>query len=390
MYVRAAHWPPILCTTGAGISMGLSWPLLALLLEREGASGVVIGTNASAQTGAALVAASLAGTIIRRLGIRRTSSACIAVMALCFIALPLVGPGDAWLPLRFALGAAAFTLFTATQTWIHALCREEQRGQVIGMFGFVWSVGFAGGPILISVLGIEGWAPFLAGTACLAASAVPIAFGRVPSEGAGELQRRSSFLQLICAAPGPMLAFFSLGFVDASNDSFLPLYGMHLGLSERQSLWLLTTLLVAITIAHLPAGWISDRMSRPMLLGLSAGLGGAIAATLPSLRGQEWLLAPAVAGLGLMIGSLWTVAVVMIGQKFRGADLVHATACEAALYGCGAVVGPILVGGSQQTLGSGSFPWLIAGACLSVLAFAALPSLGARLRKRARLTSHAR
>ncbi len=169
-----------------------------------------------------------------------------------------------------------------------------------------------------------------------------------------------------------MLAFFSLGFVDAGNDSFLPLYGIGLGLSERQSVWLLTTLLIAITIAHLPAGWISDRMSRPTLLVLSAGLGGATAATLPFLGGEVWLLGFAVAGLGLMIGSLWTVAVVMIGQTFRGADLVHANACEAALYGCGAVVGPILVGWSQQTLGSGSFPWLIAGACLSVLAFAAL------------------
>ncbi|HXV24752.1 MAG TPA: MFS transporter [Alphaproteobacteria bacterium] len=178
MRVRSVHWPPILCTAGAGISMGLSWPLLALLLEREGASGFAIGTNASAQTVAALLAAPLAGAIIRRLGIISTSSACISVMALCFIALPLVGAGSAWLPLRFALGAAAFTLFTTTQTWIHALCREEERGQVIGMFGFVWSVGFAGGPIIISVFGIEGLAPFLAGIACLAASAIPLAFGR--------------------------------------------------------------------------------------------------------------------------------------------------------------------------------------------------------------------
>ncbi len=187
-----------------------------------------------------------------------------------------------------------------------------------------------------------------------------------------------------------MLAFFSLGFVDASNDSFLPLYGMHLGLSERQSVWLLAVLLIAITIAHLPAGWIADKMSRPLLLALFAGLAGTTATTLPFLSGEAWSLGLAVAALGLMIGSLWTVAVVMIGQKFRGADLVHANACEAALYGCGAVVGPILVGGSQQTLGLGTFPWLIAAACLSVVVFAALPSLAARLRKRARLTSHAR
>ncbi len=320
----------------------------------------------------------MAAPIIGRAGVKGTAIACIAVISVCFLSIAVTTPGAAWIPLRFALGTAAFTLFTATQTWVHMLCREEERGAVIGLFGFIWSVGFAAGPLIISAVGIEGLPPFIAGVACLAASAIPLAFGDGARERTYERTESSTFLGLIRWAPVPMFTFVSLGLVDASNDTFLPLYGMHLGLGEREAVWLLTILLVGITIAHLPAGWMCDRMSRRGLLGASAGLGGVIAATLPLLPGEGWFLGFAIAALGLMIGTIWTVAVVMIGQRFRGADLIRANACEGALYGCGAVAGPLMIGASHHLLGFDSYPMLVAGTCLGLLVLVAVVGGGAR------------
>ena len=47
--------------------------------------------------------------------------------------------------------------------------------------------------------------------------------------------------------------------------------------------------------------------------------------------------------LGAAAGGIYTLALVLIGQHFRGPDLVTANACVGLLWGVGSLLGPLLI-----------------------------------------------
>ena len=65
---------------------------------------------------------------------------------------------------------------------------------------------------------------------------------------------------------------------------------------------------------------------------------------LPWLMQHPWLLWPSLALLGAVAGGVYTLALVLIGQDFRGQDLVTANACVGLLWGVGSLSGPLLSG----------------------------------------------
>ena len=70
---------------------------------------------------------------------------------------------------------------------------------------------------------------------------------------------------------------------------------------------------------------------------------------------------------GTAIGGIWTVAVVLLGERFRGSDLAGALAASSVLYGFGSVGGPSLAGFAMDAWDPLAIPLLIALVCLLYL-----------------------
>ena len=97
-----------------------------------------------------------------------------------------------WFPLRFALGMAASFLWIAGEAWVNHSATETHRGRIIAIFGIVVSAGFALGPLILSMTGTEGWAPFLVTIALLLVrSGGARGRPRLVSEAQGERPARS-------------------------------------------------------------------------------------------------------------------------------------------------------------------------------------------------------
>ncbi len=75
-----------------------------------------------------------------------------------------------------------------------------------------------------------------------------------------------------------------------------------------------------------------------------------IGLALPWLITQPSLLWPALMLLDAVAGGVYTLALVLIGQRFRGRDLVTANAAAGMLWGVGSLLGPLLRG-SRMDLG---------------------------------------
>ena len=75
----AAAFASIAAISAIGVAIGLSFPLLSLILEQRGYSGVIIGANAASAGVAAMAAVWLVNPMVNRLGVINTMLACAVI-----------------------------------------------------------------------------------------------------------------------------------------------------------------------------------------------------------------------------------------------------------------------------------------------------------------------
>ena len=73
---------------------------------------------------------------------------------------------------------------------------------------------------------------------------------------------------------------------------------------------------------------------------------------------------------GAVVGT-YTIALVILGQEFKGGDLITATAAIGALWGLGSLIGPITAGVAMEVVKPHGMPYTFAIACLIFVALAA-------------------
>ena len=84
-----------------------------------------------------------------------------------------------------------------------------------------------------------------------------------------------------------------------------------------------------------------------------------LAAALPFLI-RTPLLWPLLLALGGMLSGLYTVALAVVGQRFRGRDLVTANAAFGMAWGIGGFTGPTLAGAAMQQAPAAGLPAVLA------------------------------
>lgn len=365
----------IACVSVAALTQGLTWPLLGLMLEREGASAAFNGLNATAQSLAVFAVSPFAGAVVARFGMVPTATLALVLEAVLFLAFPLVEPGVLWLPLRFLIGMGSATLYILSETWINQIAPDHARGRVLAIYGTLWAAGFGIGPLIIIVTGSEGWPPFLAGAGLLLLAVPPLAFARrlVP-----RLAREpgASFAGVVRRAPVAILCMLMFGFVDAAMVSLLAVYAVRIGLDTDAAVALVATLLIGSVVSQLPAGWIADRMDRGRLLLATVATMTVAALVVALAAGSPLLLWPTVFALGAAIGATYLVTIVLVGERFRGRDLAAANAVRASAWSVGSIFGPPAAGAAMETIGAVGLPVTAALACAAFLAYATFARIG--------------
>jgi MFS family permease len=360
----------ISCCAVFGITVAVMSPLISLILEGRGVDRTTIGAMASVPALALMATNPFLPYIVGRLGLRPFIYGCIVLQLVLTLLMPLFDNLIAWFVLRGLMGAAVNGLFVASETWINAVAEERSRGRVLAIYGAVLSGSFALGPLMISIAGTEGWLPFVATAALIVMAGIPLIWsgGLLPM-----IQGRASFgvLSFFLVAPTLVAAVFLSAFKEMSMGALLPVYGVRNGLSESAAAAMLTAGYAGALLFQLPIGWLADRMNRYLLLILLmiCGLIGTL--LLPGIvslgRPLMWV------GLGLWIGlfsGTYIVAMTIVGERFRGADLVTANASFGFLWGLGILTGPFLSGTAMDIWDPDGFPWTLAAVTAIVLAIA--------------------
>ena len=355
---RDPRWRQLVIATVAlavaSFGHGLTMPLLSLVLDHQGVDETLIGLNAGTYFIAVFAVAPLATRLLRARGpalLMLISILATVVLLALLRAFPNVW---LWFPLRFALGMAASFLWIAGEAWVNHSATETHRGRIIAIFGIVVSGGFALGPLILSMTGTEGWAPFLVTIALLlvAAAVLAGALGSSP-----KLRGKTGPLaRYVLLAPVAMFGYFVFAAGDAMLLTFLPIYAAGLGVGEVDAIRLLTVLAVGSMALQYPIGWLADRVSN---YAIAAAMGAVLLAGSAAL---PWALPlPAISVVfmffyGGALGALYTISLVLLGRQFRGADLSAASAMLAVMFCIGSFIWPSAGGAAMDRFGGDAMP----------------------------------
>jgi MFS family permease len=355
----------IASVTVFGMSVGQGTPLLSLLLDAHGTGVALNGLNAGVGFLGVLVGPLLAPCCVRRLGIRSFLLVCFGLDIMLVIALKAFDSLATWFALRILLGVAGSAVFTAGEAWINLLAGDAGRGRIIGLYAGALSAGFGIGPLVLSITGLEGWAPFLANAAITALAMLPLLGAGDSSRDFGR-ERGASPLTMIARAPVILGAVALFALYEAALMALLPIWAVRVGLNARLAAATLTAVYIGAIVLQMPIGWLSDRISRAAAMRLCGAVGLVGALVVMNVGASPPVLFFLLFVWGGIASGIYPVALSMAGDRFRGAELVTANAAMIIAYGIGGLAGPALGGLAMDLWEPRGLFWLFA------LMFAAL------------------
>lgn len=353
---------PVLLVVLAGMyalmaTLSMTFPLLSLIMDRAGTDERVIGLLGAMPSLGLILAAALVGPLNRRFGTFRFLFAAGLLGATMFGVLGAFQYIAVWFVALFLMGCAIDGIFVICEGWVNTLADDGNRGRVIGVYGTVASLGMMTGPIILTLVGTRGATPFVVGVICLLLFLLPITALRrhVPTFEGEATGGALGFLRL---APGLVFAVLVFALFELTFASLFPVYASRSGLVETEITSAMAVMYAGYLCWQVPIGLLAERIPvRRLLVACAAGaaLAPQFADQVIDSRAALWLGLFVWGGLG---AGIYTLALIELGQRFRGAILLAGNAAFGLAWGTGGIIGPSLTGALINAFGPPGFPWL--------------------------------
>ncbi len=318
-------------------SMTLLYPVVPPYATSLGATVALAGLAVALQPYVAAVTQAPVGMLSDRMGRRKLLIAGIlAHIASYFLYLTTTTlPGLMAVRALNGLGNAAF--FPAAQALVVDIAAKEKRGEALGYFATGTQLGSMAGPALGGFIlrNVNFEAAFLA-SAFFSIIGLAVALSQIKHAGAGgPLAAGTENLTLKWLFQGgatmSMMATLMVQVVIASVISFLPLYGVQIGIDIAGVGLIIATIYIGSVFTRVQAGRLSDRIGRlPVILG----------------------------GMTLCAVSVFFFSFLKTAAPLHVAALVMGMGVGSALPACAAMIAdaaPLRMRGFAMGLNSGSF-----------------------------------
>ncbi len=356
-----------------GLTLGVSMPLVSLRLEAWGYGSFAIGVMAAMPAIGVLVGASLSSRLAARLGTVNLMRLCLLAGAVSIGLLALLPYYPVWLLLRLVIGVILTIVFILGESWINQIVVEAWRGRLVALYGSSYALSQLAGPLLLGLVGSDDDLGFWIGVGLMLVAPLAL-IGRsgAPSSEAGAVSLRDLVgfcknLPVIAWAIALFAAF------EAMILTLLPVYCLQQGFSAELALFMVSTVVVGDAVLQLPIGALADRMSRRTLFS-----GCAVTLLLSSLLIPLLMHTPLIWPLwvlfGASAGGLFTLSLILIGERFRDDALVRANAHVAQLWGIGCLIGPLVAGAGGQWVSGHALPLLMAAGAFGLVLLARRPN----------------
>ncbi|MGA2045727.1 MAG: MFS transporter [Roseiarcus sp.] len=326
---------------------GLIVPLRAKI---EGFPELAIGLLGSAYFVGMLAGSLAAPSIVRRAGHIRAFAAFVAGSVAIVIVYPLAVSPAVWLALRAGLGFALAGLYGVIETWINAKASNSNRGALYGIYQIVNFCASACGQLILTLRAPTSFELFSVSAALLAMAIVPLAMTTVePPLEPRTVRIRLGWLARL--SPVAAVAAVAVGAANGAVFAMGPIYALGLGLSPEAVPWFTTAIVLGSALGVYPAGRLSDRFDRRLVIVAMAGAGAAFELALWRYRGGGGALAALGFCVGVTTFALYTLAISHANDRARPDRLMLISSGMLFLYCLGAIVAPALAAALMRRFG---------------------------------------
>ena len=278
--------------------------------------------------------------LVEKLGMQRFLVLVLMVDLIVLLQFPRFDHLYVWFFLGMFLGAMTNCMLVASETWINEIVDDANRGRLMGLYNALLAATVAVGPLTIPAVGIQGYAPFLVGAGLLPWPRCPCS-GPVPHRLSVHDEPTFNLFSFMWLAPTLVAAvlLFSLKKRPAMHCCrYTARAADERGRSRdhayryrcRRGIPVLSHGMAGGQVQPLRvAGFLRPR--RP---------GRRCPAAL--CHGCRHLALPVAVRMGGAFAGMYTAVLTIIGQRFRGRDLVTANVSLGMLWGIGSSIWPSL------------------------------------------------
>jgi MFS family permease len=338
----ALIWTITAATTLLQAANGLLQALMPLRMQAEGLSVSAIGIVAAAYGLGFSSGCFLAPSFIRHVGYIRAFASLAAIAAVVVLTMTQAHSTLAWALLRGLTGITFACIFTVTDGWISARAVSGHRGRVLSIYMICTKIALMLSPLAIGLGSILADGLFMAISAVMSLSLLPIAATTTeepPAPRSVRIRVRSLFL----AAPSAVVGAFAVGLVNGPVIAITPVFGVSIGLSQEKSAALLFALQAGSLVMQWPLGWLSDRSDRRYVI---AGLAGGTSLVsflilLASAGGGEMSVLLGFAAWGGLALCIYSVCVAHACDIVDPGQIVSTVGSLLFSWAVGVTIGPL-------------------------------------------------
>ena len=254
-----------LCALIIGIKLGTLVPLLSLILESRGYSNTEIGLNVVAQPLAVILFVRVTPIIIHKIGLAKSIIIAQIFTIILYFTFPIFDTLTSWFIIRFLIGFAGALAWNAFDTWMLSMADDTNRGKIVTIYNTVFVIGFALGPMVLYLTGIEGWLPFVVISALSFAAIIPLVTMEIDDPELPE-KKTLPVLATIVAAPTIFGAAILCGLDDVMFVSFFPIFMIKNQFAQEIALQYVTITLVGGVICQPIIGVMLDKFNKRTLM----------------------------------------------------------------------------------------------------------------------------
>ncbi len=263
---------PAIAVAGVIISMaliavgnGLMFAFIPLRLAAEGFEPAWAGLMITALSAGGIAGCFLTGQLVARVGHARVFMTLSALVILSNVILAAWVSPFPWAVARTIYGFAVSGLFIVSQSWLNDVVGNEIRGRVMAIFYVAYIIGIGCGSYLIAYVEISGSHAQIISIAFAALSIIPVGLTRLRPPAPPETA--SIAIRAVWSiSPVAMVGMLAVGGLTMMVAGFSPIHLAASGYSKADIALLMLAMPLGTLLIQLPAGWVSDRLDRRVVL----------------------------------------------------------------------------------------------------------------------------
>ncbi len=331
------------------VGNGLFQTLIPLRMLNAGTSTLVVGLVQSCYYGGFVVGAVCNRRLIDRIGQHRTFVAFSAAVAILALAFNVFQSPWAWAAIRSLTGFAFMGLYTSIESWLNGTSRNENRGQVFGLYAGINYLAVGSGQFLLHLGDSPDGRLFSLVGALFAAAVMPVSLFegwpvRVADESLDRLPPqswRASLRSMAHATPLAIPGCILAGFLYSSFYSMTPVFLARTGFSTSELSTFMGVALIGALVPQWPMGRLSDRIDRRRLVYTTAQISAALSLILVvfNVSAIVWI---ATLGYVAVTFTQYSLIVSHVNDRTEPHLRVAVSATLLLLFSVGGLIGPAI------------------------------------------------